>query len=155
MALAVLGPVVIFFLQDRLEVYNARYIEQSYGENSSSGAWLRYVVVAFCFAAFRWRYQAVKEQYPELFELLRLFMFIGVALLPMGFLSTVALHRMVFYVLPVAILAVLVAAATLRGTVRNGLLLGAFFSFGAYLFVWFAYSKHARICYIPYNSWLF
>jgi hypothetical protein len=155
MALALLGPVVIFLLQDRLEVYSARYIEQAYGENASSGAWFRYAVVVCCLAAFRWRYQAVKAQFPQLFEVLRLFMFIGIALLPMGLVSTVAMHRMVFYVMPVAILAVLVAAATLRGTMRNALLGGVLFAFGAYLFVWFSYSRHARICYVPYNSWFF
>jgi len=155
LALALLGPVVILLAQDRFEVYSERYIQQSYGENASSGAWLRYAVIVVCFTSFRWRYHAVKAQHPELFELLRLFMFIGIALLPMGLLSTVALHRMVFYVLPVAILAVLVAAATLRGSMRSAFLFGAIFSFGAYMFVWFSYSRHARICYIPYDSWFF
>jgi hypothetical protein len=154
-ALALLGPVVILLAQDRFEVYSERYIQQSYGENASSGAWLRYGVIVVCFTAFRWRYQAVKAQYPELFQILRLFMFIGIALLPMGLVSTVALHRMVFYVMPVAILAVLTAAATLRGSMRSAFMFGALFSFGAYLFVWFSYSRHARICYVPYNSWLF
>jgi hypothetical protein len=154
-ALVLLGPVVILLAQDRFEVYNDRYIQQSYGENASSGAWLRYGVIVACFTAFRWRYQAVKAQYPELFQVLRLFMFIGIALLPMGLVSTVALHRMVFYVMPVAILAVLVAAATLRGTTRTALLGGVAFAFGAYLLVWFSYSRHARMCYIPYNSWFF
>lgn len=155
LALAVLGPVAILLLQDRFEVYSERYIQQAYGESASSGAWLRYAVVVVCLTAFRWRYKAVKLQFPEQFEVLRLFMFIGIALLPMGFVSTVALHRMVFYVMPIAILAVLAAAATLRGTMRNALLGGVVFAFGAYLFIWFSYSRHARICYIPYDSWLF
>jgi EpsG family len=154
-ALAVLGPVVILLAQDRFEVYSNRYILQTYGENTSSGAWLRYAVILACFAAFRWRYWAVKAQFPKYFEVLRLFMFIGIALLPMGFMSTVALHRMVFYVMPVAILAVLVSAETLRGTSRNLLLGGVVIAFGAYMFVWLSHSRHARICYIPYDSWLF
>src|SRR5690606_28407321 len=50
-AMVLLSPVVAWFLGMRLEVYSDRYVEQIYGESSSSGAWFRYVLVLIPFIA--------------------------------------------------------------------------------------------------------
>ena len=48
-ALVVLGPLAFVILGERAEVYNNRYVAQVYGENSSSGALLRYGLAALPF----------------------------------------------------------------------------------------------------------
>ena len=68
---------------------------------------------------------------------------------------SVALHRLVFYVMPASLLAFICFARALRNS-RNGVLylLLPFVVYGAYFAVWAFYSGHARSCYDPYESWL-
>lgn len=154
-AMVLLSPVVAWFLGARLEVYSDRYVEQIYGENSSSGAWFRYVLVLIPFLVLEWKRRLVRQGHPEVYELLRLFSLITFALLPIGLLSSVALHRMVFYVMPVSILALLCVADTIfvRSNRRMAKWL-PFLAYGGYITMWFLASKHSRACYVPYETWL-
>ncbi|GIW99748.1 MAG: transmembrane protein EpsG [Pirellulaceae bacterium] len=155
-ALVVLGPISGYLLGDRLELYQARYIYQEFGENSSAGAWYRYAIAVIPFIAFEMRKQAIKHIYPQIFSLLRVFSLIAFTMPIAGLVSSVALHRLGFYVLPVSILALVsvgrVGFTDSSATASRHL---AFFAYGIYLFVWFSYSRHAAVGYIPYRTWLF
>ncbi|MCO5054640.1 EpsG family protein [Thermomonas sp.] len=154
-AITVLGPLAMFFLGSRLEVYNDRYVDQIYGSQESSGAWLRYALVVFPFIVFEWKRRLVKARFPELFPLFRLFALITFALVPLGLVSSVALHRFVFYMMPVSILVLLcIGAVALR---KEQWRMGAALPFlvhGAYITVWFSMSSHSTVCYVPYSNWL-
>jgi hypothetical protein len=157
MALSVLliGPLVALLLENRLEVYNTRYIDEAYGEMSSSGAWYRYVLTLLPFLFFVAKRKLVETRYPKLFELLRLFAYIAFALAGVGAFSSVALHRLTFYVMPVSILAFLCVSESIfdRGSRRVGMAV-PFMVYGLYLVSWFSLSGHAADCYVPYQSWL-
>jgi hypothetical protein len=154
-ALAVMGPIVVFLLQERIGLYNDRYIEQIYGENSSSGAWFRYTLVLLPFAMLVPWYRQVAARFPQQIELMRLFMLITFVMAPIGLLSSVVLHRLVFYVMPISIITLLAVAETLAVGARERLLrFVPYVVYGAYIVVWFNFSGHASSCYLPYRSWL-
>lgn len=155
-ALVVLGPVVVLLLQNQFEVYNDRYIEQIYGENSSSGAWLRYALVLLPFVMLARWYRRVEARFPQTIELMRLFMLITFVMAPIGLLSSVVLHRLVFYVMPVSIITLLAVTEALAVSWRApAIRLAPVAIYGAYILVWFTFSRHASSCYVPYQSWLF
>lgn len=155
-ALVVLGPVVAWLIGDRVSVYSDRYVEQIYGENSSSGAWFRYALVLGPFILFEWKRAVVEAAYPKLFPLLRVFSLITFALVLVGALSSVALHRMVFYVMPVSILALICLSRVMAGRKTAGFVMAApFLIYGLYFASWLTLSRHSTLCYNPYNSWLF
>lgn len=155
-ALVILGPVAAFLMGERLDLYEARYIEQEYGENSSAGAWYRYALVLIPFLVFEWKKRLIERHFPKLFPLLRLFSLITLALPIIGLMSSVAMHRLIFYVMPVSILAMICLAevAFSRESRKIGRAL-PFIAYGLYMTVWFAGSRHASLCYVPYDSWLF
>ena len=155
-AMVILGPAVLFLLQERLDVYSDRYIEQIYGENSASGAWLRYALVSLPFLFFVFWHREIKVLVPKLYELLRLFMMITFLMLPVGLISSVALHRLVFYVMPVSILALCYVSqvAAMKFRVRPIAHLVPLGVYGSYIVVWFAFSSKASSCYVPYQTWL-
>lgn len=154
--LIIMGPIVIFLIQDRLGVYSDRYIEQIHGENSASGAWFRYALVLLPFIMLATWYRQVEERFPRHIELLRLFMLITFFLAPVGFISSVALHRLVFYLMPISIITLLCVTDTLARTSRYRIFLMffPFMMYGSYIVVWFAFSSKASSCYVPYQSWL-
>lgn len=154
-AIVILGPVVAWLIGDRAEVYNARYVDQIYGENSSGGAWFRYVLVLVPFLLFEWKRKLIAALHPDLFPIIRLFSLITMSMLVVGFVSSVALHRLIFYVMPVSILALLCVSRVLAQQQRNqGWLLLPFFFYGVYMVSWMTLSRHASSCYDPYQSWL-
>lgn len=154
-SMMLLSPVVSWFLGMRLEVYSDRYVEQVYGENSSSGAWFRYVLVLIPFLVLEWKRRLVEQRHPEIYELLRLFALVTFALAVVGLVSSVALHRLVFYVMPVSIVALLcVADSIFRRDNRPIAIAIPFLAYGAYVLMWFTLSKHSAACYVPYQSWL-
>lgn len=156
MALAVLGPLAAVLLGDRAEVYSDRYVQQIYGEASSSGALLRYAVALLPFLFFIALRDKVKKLYPNTFELMRLFTIITIAVFPLVFVSTVALHRVVYYLLPVSVLTLLaVSEALVPKSDKTTPILFPVAVYGSYILVWFSISKHADKCYLPYESyWL-
>lgn len=150
-----LAPVAGWLLGDRLEVYNDRYVDQIYGESSSNGAWIRYAVAVLPFIVLWWKRRLVQAAFPALYPLLWLFMLIAFALVVAGGVSSVALHRLTFYILPVSLLALLcvVECAFSRGSKRLAWAL-PFLIYGGYIASWFLLSRHGNSCYIPYQSWL-
>lgn len=154
-SLVVMGPITVWLLGDRVATYNDRYVEQVYGENSSGGAWIRYVLTAIPFMAFLWKRRLIKLREPELYGLYLLFAMIVMAMAPIGLVSTVALHRLTFYAMPVGILVMLSVSASVFSA-RSGLITRVlpYVYYLVYLVGWFTLSRHADSCYIPYRSWL-
>jgi len=155
-ATIILSPLAGWLIGERLQVYNDRYVDQIYGENSADGAWFRYAILMVPFLLLEWKRKLVRDAFPDLFPLLRLCSLIGFSLLAAGLVSSVALHRMVFYVLPVSLLALCCVSRVVfaRGqSARFGMLL-PFLMYGLYISVWFMLSAHSASCYVPYRSWL-
>jgi hypothetical protein len=72
-----------------------------------------------------------------------------------GVLNSTALHRMVFYIMPISLVAFIVVARSVRNTPRAKFyLLLPFLMYGAYFTGWSNLSRHADACYAPYQSWL-
>ncbi|AKS42753.1 EpsG family protein [Wenzhouxiangella marina] len=154
-AILVLGPIAAFLMGERVELYEARYIEQEFGENSSSGAWFRYAIAIVPFVVFEWKRKLVERNHPRLYPLLRLFSLIAFSLPLVGLISSVALHRLGFYVMPVSILTlVCIAHSVFAPGSRKIAVFLPFLAYGLYLFVWFSQSRHAASCYVPYQSWM-
>jgi hypothetical protein len=153
--IVLLAPLAGWLLGERLEVYSARYVEQVYGENASGGAWIRYLAAVLPFLLVWWKRRRVQAAFPELYPLIWLFMVLSFSLVLVGVISSVALHRLTFYVLPVSLLALLcvVECAFAPGSRRLAWAL-PFVMYGVYILSWFLLSRHGTSCYIPYQSWL-
>ncbi|MBW8312218.1 MAG: EpsG family protein [Rhizobium sp.] len=150
-----LAPVAGWLLGDRFEVYSARYIEQVYGENASGGAWFRYAAAVLPFLLFFWKRRRVQAAFPGLYPLFWLFMVLTFALVLVGAVSSVALHRLTFYVLPVSLLAFLCVVESIFAPGSRRLARALPFAiYGLYILSWFLLSRHGTSCYIPYQSWL-
>ena len=155
MAVLVVGPIAAWLLGGRLQVYTDRYVDQIYGENSSNGAWIRYFVAAIPFALVAWKRKRVEQAFPRLFPMIWLFAYSMMALAIVGSVSSVALHRLTFYVLPVSLLALHCASECLfKHDARSMARALPLALYGAYFLAWFLTSRHAASCYIPYQSWL-
>jgi hypothetical protein len=155
-ALALLGPMVLFMAGGRAEVYSDRYVEQTYGENSSGGAWFRYTLILIPFLLFEWKAKLVEQTFPKLYPLLRVFALITFAMAAVGLVSTVALHRLVFYAMPISIMAFICVSQVLAHERKNPVMwFLPYVFYGAYMLSWFKLSRHADLCYVPYQSWLF
>lgn len=150
-----ISPLVGLFLGERAATYNDRYVEQIYGESESSGAWFRYALAALPFLLLEWKRRTMAISFPKLFEMMRLYAFICFGLLPIGFFSSIALHRLTFYILPVSILTLLCFSEVAfdKRSERFAVAL-PFVIYGTYILTWFTLSKHAASCYVPYQSWL-
>lgn len=155
LAVLVVGPVAAWLLGGRLDVYTDRYVDQIYGENSSNGAWVRYAAAVIPFLLVAWKRKRVEQAFPRLFPIIWLFGFAMVALAIVGTVSSVALHRLTFYVLPVSLLALHCASECLFKQDARALARALPLAmYGAYFLAWFMTSRHAASCYIPYQSWL-
>lgn len=155
-AVTALAPLSIFLISDRLDVYQDRYIEQIYGPQESSGAVIRFALMLITASLFQWYKKPMLEVFPRYFSLLQLFSLITIALIPMMFISSVAVHRLGYYILPVQLFtAVLLPYAIFKDNqARNMFQFVIILSYAIYLLVWFSFSKHANYCYIPYDSYL-
>jgi EpsG family len=156
-SVAVLGPAAVFLLGERADLYSDRYVEQIYGENSSGGAVLRYVLAVLPCILFELQAKRVRRLLPRLYPLLRVVSLMTFALAPIGLLSTVALHRMTFYVLPGTLLIFVCAVMAMpkaQALSRKYMVLPAGVLL-TYMVGWFTLSRHSSICYVPYESFLF
>lgn len=156
-SVAVLGPAAYFLLGERADVYSDRYVEQIYGENSSGGATLRYALALLPCVLFELQIKRVRRLLPRFYPLLRVVSLMTFALLPIGFLSTVALHRMTYYVLPATMLIFVCTVMTMpkAHALSRKLLYAPAGVLLVYMTGWFTLSRHSSICYVPYESFLF
>ena len=156
-AIVILMPIAAYMLSGRAEVYQDRYIEEIYGSMESSGAIFRLGLMVITAIIFELNTRRMARMYPNEYNLMRLFALVSFALIPVMLINTVALHRLIFYVVPMQayILAALPRAMfTNRQSIRLAEL-GAVAMYAAYILVWFSASRHANICYVPYQSYWF
>jgi hypothetical protein len=150
MALLALAPFSVLLLGDRLYVYQDRYAA---GEVTSSGAIIRYALVLLPVPFFFLTRDRVQALYPEVYPLLKLGVLMIMSLAPLVIFSSIALHRLNYYVLPLSILLFVYVGAVISKKVSDGHWL-AILAFGGYSFFWFLNSRHAQSCYVPYeNIW--
>ena len=151
-----LSPLAVYLLSDRLEVYSERYVEQAYGEITSRGALIRYALIMLPYLFFLRYYKDLRAAYPEAYNLLKLFAIICFALLPVALYSSIALHRINFYVMPFSILTFVYLSLAIAPR-QQALLIRAVpaLLYGLYQVFWFLTSSHAAECYDPYRSFSF
>jgi len=150
-ALLILGPFAGLLLGDRVDTYEERY---GSGDVEAGGALIRYFL-AFLPVPFFVLYRSkVKAFFPNVFPLLKLSALTLLSLAPLVVLSSMALHRLNYYVLPLSILLCVYVGAVVAKRPSHGHWL-AVIGYGSYSFLWFLSSRHAQSCYIPYeNTWL-
>lgn len=154
---AFIGPAAWFLLGERAEVYADRYIDQIYGENASGGALMRYTLAFGPCLLFELYIKRVQRLMPKIYPLLRIFSILTILLAPLAIVSTVALHRMTYYVLPAAMLVFVCTVMVMprRHVVSRRWLPIPAIGLVFYLVGWFSSSRHAALCYVPYESFLF
>lgn len=150
------SPLAVYLLSDRLDVYADRYVDHAYGEITSKGALIRYALIMLPQLFFLKYYKELRAAHPEAYGLLKLFVIICFALLPIAFYSSIALHRINFYVMPFSILTFVYLSLTIAPR-QQALLVRAMpaLAYGMYQMFWFLTSSHAEQCYNPYRSFSF
>ncbi|MBY5974848.1 EpsG family protein [Ferrimonas balearica] len=147
---AILGPIAGLLLADRFETYESRYIE---GAVTSGGAIIRYALILLPVPFFITYRARVRYQFPDVYPLLKMAVLMILALAPLTVLSSIALHRINYYVMPLSILLLVYVGAIAFRKARRGHML-AIGAYGAYSLFWFLGSSHAQSCYLPYqNTW--
>lgn len=152
-AAAVLSPLVVFLMGDRVETYSDRYLDNS--EITSNGALIRYTLLLFP-AVFYLKYkEELKKAFPESFELMRVTTALTFSLIPVAIFSSILLHRVIYYVMPLSILTFAALAHVAFPKLNRTFVLSLpIFVYGFYTTTWFLTSSHALSCYIPYqNFW--
>jgi hypothetical protein len=157
-AVAILLPVAIILGGDRFETYQDRYVDQIYGDVSSGGAVIRYAMILLPTLIFFAYSKKFRSACPREFELFKLFAIIIVVTGVSGFVSSLALHRLNYYVMPFSLVIFAYVSIVLGG--RNlqsqfALRLAPVVMYGAYMVFWLLTSRHADMCYIPYESFSF
>ncbi|MEM0984864.1 MAG: EpsG family protein [Pseudomonadota bacterium] len=151
-ALATL-PIAYVFLGERSDVYVQRYVE---GDVESFGAVFRLgllVITAIFFEVYIRRFAVVER---KMFQLLRFGSLLIFALIPAFFVSTLIVHRLGYYAATLQLY--MLSSARRVNPNRSDDALFAYLPFAAYLLymlVWFATSRHAELCYMPYDSYIF
>jgi len=156
LAVAVLTPLSMALMGDQLADYSDQYVDQIYGTSSSDGAIYRYVLVLVPFAMFLARMPAMRALYPAEFEFFKLNAIFCVSLAPAFAVSSLNVHRLTFYIMPISVLLLTYLHATFADRDARMLVRALPFAlYGAYLLAWAMTSRHASLCYNPYRSFLF
>lgn len=149
-AVLIIGPIAVFLIGDRFETYSSRYIGT---DISSGGALIRYVLILIPALGFSLYWRRLAANFPEVFDLLKLFSIISYSLMPVAIFSSILLHRMNYYIMPFSILTfVYVSRVALRSNDRVFVRSIPAVLYGGYSFFWFLSSTHADRCYIPYQT---
>lgn len=149
-SLAILGPAAGLLLADRFDTYESRYFE---GTVTSGGAVVRYALIFLPVPLFVLYRQKIKRTFPAVYPLLKFGTLCILALAPLVVLSSIALHRLNYYIMPLSILIFVYTGAVMSKKPSHGHWLGIL-AYGGYSMSWFLSSSHAQSCYIPYeNTW--
>lgn len=154
--LLLMSPVVLVLLGERADVYADRYINDTFGEIESGGAYIRYILNFIPALFFVLYHRKVEQAYPASYPLLLLFTILTFAILPIGLLNTVALHRLNYYVMPFQVVNFVFLSHVIfarKDAVIARLLPAVVYGF--YSVSWFMTSRHADVCYTPYQNYLF
>ena len=152
-AAVIVAPVAVYLSAGRFETYQSRYVGT---DVEAFGAVFRVALIAITAVFFELYRERYAQLYPHDFPLMRVFSILSFAVIATFAVSTLAAHRLGYYIFPVHILMLLRLPAVLQSDRYDPLLpLLPFIAYGGYVTVWFSLSRHARICYIPYDSYLF
>ncbi|CAA0090408.1 Uncharacterised protein [Halioglobus japonicus] len=156
-AIVILMPVAAYLLSGRAEVYQDRYIEEIYGDMDSAGAIFRLGLLVITAAIFELYTSRMARMFPNEYNLMRLFALVSFALIPVMLINTVALHRLIFYVVPMQAYILAALPSALFASRRSVQIaeIATIAVYAAYILVWFSASRHANICYVPYQNYLF
>lgn len=149
------GPVAAYLIADRIELYQDRYVEQIHGEMTSGGAGFRYLLVLLPTVLFLLHHRQVRAAFPQHFELMKLFAIIALALAPLLVLSSLALHRLTYYVMPISTVTFVSLSHLIFPPAWQiwGRLLPVLIH-AVYTIAWQLLSAHAQACFLPYRSYL-
>lgn len=151
--IALAAPAAVWLASARLEVYQERY---GGGEVEAFGAALRVALIALTALLFVANRRQFARLYPRDYPLMAIFAVLGLALVPIALASSIAAHRIGYYVMPVHLLTLARLPRALTHGRPDALLeVMPLFVYGLYIVVWFAASRHAQYCYVPYDSYLF
>lgn len=146
-------PLAFLFMGERSDVYVERYVE---GDIESFGAAFRLgllAITALFFEVYIRRFRIVEG---KMFQILRFGSLLILALIPAFFVSTLIVHRVGYYAATLQLY--MLAAARRVNPRKSDDAIFAYMPFLAYLLymlVWFATSRHADVCYTPYDSYMF
>jgi len=150
-----LSPLALLLVGDRIGVYQDRYVDEIYGDQSSAGAVFRYALNIVPAALFLYFRKTVEGHFPKEYQLLLIFAIATVALAPLTVLSTFALHRLNFYVMPFTIMMAVYLIYCIPSTRDRSLaLLIPIGAYGGYSVLWQLTSLHFEYCYSNYQSYL-
>lgn len=146
-------PFAVLFAGERIDVYQDRY---GGGDVVSFGAVFRTALIVSTAILFERYRREFERLYPRDYALMRLFSIFAFGLAIITMISSIAAHRIGFYLMPIHILTLarLPRAMAAGGRVDPMLALMPFLVYGAYILVWFTTSRHANLCYTPYDSYL-
>jgi hypothetical protein len=153
-----LTPVALYMMGGQVEEYSNQYIQKIYGEVSSNGAIFRYIFVlvpAVIFLTNWTKFKAMMAEDIARFNLFATFSSVIVVMAPLAVVSSLALHRMTFYVLPFAVVMLVYQSYVYRlypilGRFHLPIIMSI-----TYFAFWSLLSRHATACYIPYQSYIF
>jgi hypothetical protein len=152
-AVLTFSPIVLILMGDRVDTYQNRYVGND--ELHSSGALVRYGLILIPAAMYVFKEKYYRKSFPGLASLSYIFAIIGIMLLVVASLNTVALHRMIYYAMPFAILiSVYIGLVNLQFLNNWTYMIIPFIMYSSYTIFWFTFSSHANRCYIPYNNFL-
>ena len=148
LAAVVLVPFSALLVGERVDQYQARYTT---GEVTSSGALIRYALSLWIVPVFYVYRKKIEGLFPKQFPLLSLSALVILSLSPLAILSSIALHRLNYYVVPLSVLLCVYAGSVAfkRPIIGHS---AALVSYGVYMGVWFLSSRHAGVCYVPYEN---
>jgi len=154
-AALLLSPIALLLVGDRIDTYQDRYIDEIYGDQSSAGASYRYILNFVPAALFIYFRKTVRSKFPREYQILFIFAIATLALSPLIVLSTFALHRLNFYVMPFTIMmAVYMIYCIPTYRERMLTLLIPIGAYGGYSVLWQMSSYHYQVCYANYQSFL-
>ena len=152
-AVLIFSPLILILIGDRIDTYQNRYVGND--ELQSSGALIRYGLILVPAAMYIYKEKYYKEYFPGIAPLVYIYSIIGVFILIFGIVNTVALHRMIYYIMPFSILISIYIGLTYF-KFKNDIIpiILPFFMYGSYMIFWFNFSSHAERCYIPYSNFI-
>ena len=151
LAMLSLGPVAAIILSGRFDTYESRYIENTV---TSGGAVIRYILILLPVPFFILNFNKFRSKFPDIFPLLKLGSTAILSLAPLTIISTIALHRLIFYIMPLSIILCTYATAVMSPKISKAQWLPVMV-YGTYSILWFLSSKHAQTCYVPYENTFF
>lgn len=148
LAAVVLVPFSALLVGEKVDQYQTRY---GAGDVTSNGALIRYALSFWIVPLFYFYRRELERVFPKQFPLLSFSALVILALSPLVILSSIALHRFNYYVVPLSVLLCVYvgSVAFKRPIVGHSLTLVLY---GVYMGTWFLSSRHATECYVPYEN---